>query len=111
MSNQKRYLDVPYAEKDQAKALGARWDAARKKWYIPNGIESALFQRWQPADAGGEANSPGAVKGNEKSSYARGGRKSPRPAADEHGVVTLATIEPTDPSFVPYCGVDPPWDS
>lgn len=27
------YLDVPYDEKDQVKALGAKWDADRKKWY------------------------------------------------------------------------------
>jgi hypothetical protein len=25
------YLDVPYAEKDAAKALGARWDQAAKR--------------------------------------------------------------------------------
>lgn len=28
-------LNVPYARKDEAKALGARWDAARKTWWIP----------------------------------------------------------------------------
>lgn len=27
------YLDVPYQEKDRAKALGAKWDAKVKKWY------------------------------------------------------------------------------
>lgn len=27
------YLEVPYQEKDQAKAVGARWDAKVKKWY------------------------------------------------------------------------------
>jgi uncharacterized protein DUF5710 len=26
-------LDVPFQEKDQAKALGARWDAVEKTWY------------------------------------------------------------------------------
>lgn len=26
-------LRVPFAEKDEAKRLGARWDAARKVWY------------------------------------------------------------------------------
>jgi len=28
------YLNVPYKEKDNAKASGARWDANIKKWYI-----------------------------------------------------------------------------
>lgn len=29
------YLDVPYPEKDAAKALGARWDQSAKRWYDP----------------------------------------------------------------------------
>jgi len=42
------YLNVPYAEKDEAKALGARWDAAKKKWYAPQGAEPGQFERWLP---------------------------------------------------------------
>jgi hypothetical protein len=40
------YLKVPFAEKDEAKALGARWDAAKKKWYVPAGKDSEQFSRW-----------------------------------------------------------------
>jgi hypothetical protein len=29
------WLDVPYAEKNEAKALGARWDASARRWYAP----------------------------------------------------------------------------
>lgn len=43
------YLTVPYAQKDQAKALGARWDAAQRQWYVPSGLELAPFQAWLPA--------------------------------------------------------------
>jgi hypothetical protein len=39
-------LTVPYAEKDEAKQLGARWDPKRKKWYIPAGVDAAPFSRW-----------------------------------------------------------------
>lgn len=39
-------LKVPFAEKDEAKALGARWDAAIKKWYVPAGVDLAPFARW-----------------------------------------------------------------
>ena len=39
------YLDVPYSEKDQAKALGARWDNAARRWYDPHPPTSALT-RW-----------------------------------------------------------------
>ena len=40
------YLDVPFKEKDDAKALGARWDVQARKWYIPEGSELAPFHRW-----------------------------------------------------------------
>lgn len=40
------FLNVPYAEKDEAKRLGARWDPARKKWYVPNGVDPEQFSRW-----------------------------------------------------------------
>lgn len=42
-------LFVPYAEKDAAKSLGAKWDAVAKTWYVPDGIESASFQKWLSA--------------------------------------------------------------
>ena len=32
--NNKIYLNVPYANKDEAKKMGSRWDAEKKKWYI-----------------------------------------------------------------------------
>ncbi|CCG42482.1 zincin-like metallopeptidase domain-containing protein [Magnetospirillum molischianum] len=40
------YLAVPYAEKDQAKAAGAKWDRKAKSWYVPDGIDLAAFARW-----------------------------------------------------------------
>ncbi|MDO9204419.1 DUF5710 domain-containing protein [Methylotenera sp.] len=39
-------LKVPFNEKDQAKALGARWNAEIKQWYVPQGVESAPFEKW-----------------------------------------------------------------
>lgn len=39
-------LKVPYAEKDQAKALGARWNKERKIWYVPDGAAATPFERW-----------------------------------------------------------------
>jgi exodeoxyribonuclease VII large subunit len=42
------YLDVPFKEKDEAKALGARWDARERKWYVPEGTDVALFSAWLP---------------------------------------------------------------
>lgn len=39
-------LAVPYEEKDQARALGARWDRARRIWYVSNADDLAPFMRW-----------------------------------------------------------------
>lgn len=41
-------LEVPFAEKDEAKSLGARWDPGRKTWYVPAGSSHHAFQRWLP---------------------------------------------------------------
>lgn len=35
------YLNVPYAQKDIAKANGARWNPSVKKWYLPAGVAVA----------------------------------------------------------------------
>ncbi len=42
-------LKVPYAEKDEARKRGARWDAARKTWYVENVENIAQFMRWTHA--------------------------------------------------------------
>lgn len=41
-------LKVPFAEKDAAKKLGARWDAARKLWYVADKADMTLFSKWSP---------------------------------------------------------------
>jgi len=43
------YLRVPFAQKDRVKALGARWDAVQKMWFVPGGIELAPFSAWLPS--------------------------------------------------------------
>ena len=45
-------LKVPYEEKDDAKSFGARWDAARKTWYVENVENIAQFMRWMPNEVG-----------------------------------------------------------
>ncbi len=49
-------LATPFAEKDQAKALGARWDAARKVWYVEDVEDLTPFKRWIPELAGWDEN-------------------------------------------------------
>jgi hypothetical protein len=42
------YIKVPYAQKDAAKALGARWDAIEKSWYVPKHLSMTMFIQWLP---------------------------------------------------------------
>ena len=39
-------LKVPFNKKDQAKSLGARWNAEAKLWYVPQGVDTAPFEKW-----------------------------------------------------------------
>lgn len=41
------YLDIPYSEKEEAKALGAKWNPKAKKWYIQSSKNNyEKFARW-----------------------------------------------------------------
>jgi putative DNA primase/helicase len=48
-SDDRTYLAVPYDEKDDAKALGAKWDRQAKAWYVPAGVDDDAFSAWLPA--------------------------------------------------------------
>ena len=48
MSNTRFYLSCPYAEKDDCKALGGRWDNIERKWYVPSDLDREDFRRWWP---------------------------------------------------------------
>ena len=42
-------LKVPYREKNEAKALGAKWDRQEQAWYVPTGVDPTVFARWSQA--------------------------------------------------------------
>lgn len=42
----KTYLNVPYKEKNLAKAHGAQWDREVKKWYCPEGNDLTPLKKW-----------------------------------------------------------------
>ena len=48
-SDDRTYLAVPFEEKDDAKALGAKWDRQAKAWYVPAGTDLEAFSPWLPA--------------------------------------------------------------
>ena len=97
MADPKIYLNVPFAQKDEAKALGARWDAVEKKWFVPADKNITLFSKWQ-SESGSEKlprakTSPSKISSSSKKTTAA-------------GVKTHATVK----DFVAYNGDVPPWD-
>ena len=57
------FLDTKYKDKDEVKALGARWEPHQRKWYVPKGMSLRPFARWlpqadQPHAAGLQGHSP-----------------------------------------------------
>jgi putative DNA primase/helicase len=45
----KTYIQVPFKEKDKAKALGAKWDRREQSWYVPSDAEFSPFAKWAKA--------------------------------------------------------------
>ncbi|WP_227713227.1 DUF5710 domain-containing protein [Moraxella nonliquefaciens] len=39
-------INVPYKQKNEAKALGAKWDSKNKTWYVPTGEDLGKFGKW-----------------------------------------------------------------
>ena len=39
-------LNCPYSEKDEAKALGAKWDSEKKVWYVVDVKDLTPFAKW-----------------------------------------------------------------
>ena len=35
-----QFLDVPFDRKDTAKAMGARWHATRRQWFVPHALDT-----------------------------------------------------------------------
>src|SRR5450830_501924 len=92
-------LVTPFAEKDAVKALGARWDATKKLWYITDVADLTPFLRWIPNLEAATDNSDagGTPRTTKPRSY------PPKPTKDP------APSKPV--SEVPHCGCDVlPWE-
>ncbi|MCR5487236.1 MAG: exodeoxyribonuclease VII large subunit [Lachnospiraceae bacterium] len=72
-------LDVPYREKDEAKALGARWDPTGKYWYSME-VPGGGLERWYRGTPGIQTTVSVVVSGG-----AEGGVKNQTDPADRDG--------------------------
>lgn len=87
-------LVTPFAEKDAVKALGARWDATKKLWYITDVADLTPFMRWIPNLEAASEPSGGATIATTK-----------LPTRQSPGVITQSSIA------VPHCGCEVlPWE-
>ena len=50
------YLEITYAQKDEAKPFGVRWDPKEKLWYFPGDVLPKELERFRPAKV---CNDPG----------------------------------------------------
>ena len=55
---QKTFIQVPYREKDEAKALGAKWDRQEQSWYVPAGVAAGPFAKWAQGAATAAVDGP-----------------------------------------------------
>ena len=85
-------LVTPFAEKDAAKALGARWDSAKKQWYIVDVSDLTPFLRWIPDMDAAMAQAVENTALPSKSSADKA------PIQRSAGVITTSTLQ------VPHCG-------
>src|SRR5271157_1448200 len=69
-------LRVPYAEKDQAKVHGARWDRENQTWYAPPGTDLEKLKRWLPRGVVPESSKP-----------------DPPPAKEEKGIALTELLD------------------
>ena len=103
MAESKTYLNVPFAQKDAAKALGAKWDAVNKKWYVPAGKDITLFAKWQTEVPASEL--PTTQMSNQRARAAASHNNASANNASQ-GVITHAANK----DFVAYNGDEPPWN-
>ncbi|WP_370466612.1 DUF5710 domain-containing protein [Comamonas thiooxydans] len=95
-------LVAPYSEKEEVKALGARWDPTLKTWYVENVENLELFQRWLPG--GGAPSSAGGSPSNK--SHSR-----PRKASIPTDAALDVQLDPSPRPALPDCGCDAlPWE-
>lgn len=40
------FLNVPFNQKEQARALGAKYSSSKKQWYVPDAVDLIPFLKW-----------------------------------------------------------------
>ncbi len=43
---ERAFIEVPFRQRKEARALGAKWDRRQQSWYVPPGAELSSFAKW-----------------------------------------------------------------
>ena len=122
-------LDVPFSHKEEAKALGAKWDRTKKIWYVPSGVNPEPFAEWLPGVDRSDPSAPYIYlvlskrecwKCHEQTTVAAFGipylaaegsgskaAPSPAPAMDDTGHIVIDTARANAIAIVPALGCVP----
>lgn len=85
-------LNVPYAEKDEAKRLGAWWDSKRKTWYVVNREDLTPFARW--------------FREAHAKTHGKPAKTQRQPVNEKPGILVIGSG-----NWLPVCQCEnPPWD-
>ncbi|WP_235514483.1 DUF5710 domain-containing protein [Acidovorax sp. Root217] len=80
------YLVSVYKDRDRVNTLGARWDPARKQWYVPDRLALTPFAEWLPA--AGDA-SPSSLPHSSAQSWTRA---APGASQPHHGASPCTSL-------------------
>ncbi len=86
-------LKTPFADKEAAKALGARWDGAKKIWYITDVADLTPFMRWIPDLATATASNAAAPTAQAATRQSAGVITRPTAAVAHCGCAALPWID------------------
>jgi hypothetical protein len=97
------HLKTPFAEKDAAKALGARWDGTRKLWYITDVADLTPFLRWIPdLEAARQDGADGSA--SDTTAKAKPAEKSAAKASAQATAKSTSGVTTRPATVLPHCG-------
>ncbi|WP_043458838.1 DUF5710 domain-containing protein [Azohydromonas australica] len=105
-------LDCPFEQRNQVKALGARWDPAIKKWYVVDPPDLAPFAPWLPGDVADFVDRPvaGETKATPKPARSAASKKPQQPRRQSAPPPALPVLSPWLPAQAATDDDGPPWD-
>lgn len=96
-------LNVPFAEKDEAKKMGAWWDGYRRTWYVKDVEDLTPFARWFKARQDSRHEVPAPITGKKAQKI--------QASKDRQRARMLEPVTTHSSVYIAHCGCDVlPWE-